>query len=338
MINKAKVFVTRAIHPEAISKLKEFAEPEIWPLETPPPHATLIEASSKVDALLCMLTDPIDQAVIDAGSTHLKVISQMAVGVDNIDVQYATAQQIPVGHTPNVLTESCADFTWSLMTAIARRVPESNREVMQGIWRPWGPDVLLGADLFQSTLGIIGLGRIGLAVAKRAIGFQMKVLYYSQSRKPELESKYGFEYAALESLLQCSDFVSIHTSLNASTENLINATTLKFMKPSAFLINIARGKIVHSQALTEAILNQKIAGAALDVFEPEPIPADHPLVKCKNVLLTPHIASASAPIRKKMALMCVENIRAALINETIPYCYNPQVYNHLPHAAPQEVE
>jgi glyoxylate reductase len=273
-----------------------------------------------------MLTDPMDRAVIQAGAGHLKIISQMAVGVDNIDVKFATEQKLPVGNTPNVLTESCADFTWALMTSIARRVTESNREVMQGIWRPWGPDVLLGADLYHATLGIIGMGQIGQAVARRAIGFDMKVIYYSQFRKPELEEKYGYRYAQLDELLQQSDFVSIHTSLNPQTENLINAQTIALMKPSAYLINIARGKIVNSDALTDAIINKRIAGAALDVFDPEPIPVNHPLVKCKNVLLTPHIASASAPIRKRMAMMCVENIQAALKSEPIPYCYNPQIY------------
>jgi glyoxylate reductase len=325
-MNKPVVFVTRAIHPEALEKLREFAEPEVWAQATPPPHSVLVEACSHSVAILSMLTDPIDRAVIQAGSGHLKIISQMAVGVDNIDVPFATAQHIPVGNTPNVLTESCADFTWALMTCIARRVMESNREVMMGIWRPWGPDVLLGADLYQSTLGIIGLGQIGQAVARRAIGFNMNVLYYSQSRKPELEEKYGYRYAQLDELLAQSDFVSIHTSLNAQTENLINEKTIALMKPTAYLINIARGKIVNSEALTNAILDKRIAGAALDVFDPEPIPTNHPLVKCKNVLLTPHIASASAPIRKRMALMCVENIQAALKDEPIPYCYNPQIY------------
>ncbi len=328
-MSKPTVFVTRLIHPEALDKLREFAEPEIWTQETPPPHSALVEASSRSAAILSMLTDPIDRDVIQAGSGHLKIISQMAVGVDNIDIIYATEQKIPVGNTPNVLTESCADFTWALMTSIARRVTESNQEVMQGIWRPWGPDVLLGADLYQSTLGIIGLGQIGQAVARRAVGFNMKILYYSQTRKPELEEKYGYRYAQLGELMQQSDFVSIHTNLNAHTENLINAEKIALMKTSAYLINIARGKIVNSDALTDAILDHKIAGAALDVFDPEPIPANHPLVKCKNVLLTPHIASASAPIRKRMSMMCVENIQAALKDDPIPYCYNPQVYQGL---------
>ncbi len=325
-MSKPTVFVTRTIHPEAIEKLREIAEPEIWSQETPPSHAVLLDAASRSSAILSMLTDPIDREVIQAGSGHLKIISQMAVGVDNIDVKFATEQLLPVGHTPDVLTESCADFTWALMTSIARRVTESNREVLHGIWRPWGPDVLLGADLYQATLGIIGLGRIGQAVARRALGFNMKVLYFSQTRKPDLEEKYGFRFVQLEELLRQSDFVSIHTSLNAQTENLINAKTIALMKPSAYLINIARGKIVNSDALTDAVMNYHIAGAALDVFDPEPIPTDHPLVKCKNVLLTPHIASASAPIRKRMALMCVENIGAALKNEPIPYCYNRQIY------------
>jgi glyoxylate reductase len=325
-MSKPKVFVTRKIDTEAVQQLQVVADVEIWPHESPPPHDVLVEKFCTVDAVLTLLSDPIDQEVIQASSGQLKVISQMAVGVDNIDVSYATQRGIPVGHTPDALTECCADFTWALMMALARRVAESDNEVHQGIWRPWGPDILLGNDLYQSTLGIIGLGRIGLAVARRAAGFNMRTLYYSRNRKPDDEKQYGLMYVPLDELLQTSDYVSIHTSLNENTRNLFNSRTFSLMQTTAYLINIARGKIVDSTALTQAITQKKIAGAALDVFDPEPIPQDHPLLKFKNVIITPHIASASATARKKIALMAAENIITALKNKPIPYCYNPQIY------------
>ncbi|MBI9047818.1 MAG: D-glycerate dehydrogenase [Anaerolineaceae bacterium] len=323
---KPKVFVTRKINPSAIEKLQSIADAEIWPNENPPPKEILLEKFAATQAVLTMLTDSVDHEVINRAPSNFKIISQMAVGTDNIDVTSATKRKIPIGHTPDVLTESCADFTWALITAIARRVSESHQEVRQGIWLPWGPDVLLGADLFGATLGIIGLGRIGLAVARRALGFNMKVLYFSKTRKPDLETKYNLQYRSMEELLSISDFVSLHVNLNQSTHHLINTDTIKFMKKSAYLINIARGKIIDPKALTQAIHNKQIAGAALDVFDPEPIQQNHPLLSCPNVIITPHIASASIPVRKKMAEMAVENILFALQNNPIPYCVNPIVY------------
>lgn len=321
-----RIFVTRRISSIALQKLQHETDVDVWPEDGPPPHDVLVQKIAQDDGILTLLTDPIDREVIMAASDKLKIISQMAVGTDNIDVACATERSIPVGHTPDALTEACADFTWALMTALSRRVVESATEVSNGIWRPWGPDVLLGPDLYGATLGIIGLGRIGMAVARRAAGFNMRVLYFSQHRKPDAETKFGLMYCELEDLLRQSDFVSLHTSLNEHTHHLINKNNLAMMRSNAYLINIARGKVVDSEALTQALLNHKIAGAALDVFDPEPIPEDHPLLQLKNVILTPHIASASIQARTKIANMAVENILAALHHQPIPYCFNPQVY------------
>ena len=321
-----KVFITRKISASAIQKLHGIADVEIWQEDSPPPHKVLLDRFSHCQAVLTMLTDPINTEMISNVPADFKVISQMAVGTDNIDVSFATEKKIPVGHTPDVLTEVCADFTWALLSAICRRIPESFFEVQNGIWRPWGPDVLLGADLFGSTLGIVGLGRIGLAVAKRAYGFNMNILYYSRTRKPELESSFNLKYVPLETLLAKSDFVSLHVNLSEETLHLLNADTIKLMKQSAYLVNISRGKVVDSEALTTAILTNQIAGAALDVFDPEPISQNHPLLHQHNVIITPHIASASAPVRNKMAQMAVDNIIAGLAQNQLPYCYNSSIY------------
>jgi glyoxylate reductase len=321
-----KVFVTRKISTSAFNKLSQFADVEVWPYETPPPPDVLLQQFQQSQAVLSLLTDPIDANIINKAASDFKIISQMAVGVDNIDIASATSKGIPVGHTPDVLTEVCADFTWTLLTAIARRLPEAHMEVQNNVWRPWGPDVLIGADIYGATLGIIGLGRIGQAVARRAAGFNMNILYYSKTRKRMLEEELKLTYVPLETLLQQSDFVSLHVNLSDETHHLLNTDTIKLMKSSAYLVNISRGKVVDSDALTEAILSNQIAGAALDVFDPEPIPQSHPLLHQNNVIITPHIASASAKVREKMALMAVDNIIAAIKDEQLPYCYNPSVY------------
>jgi glyoxylate reductase len=325
-MNKPKVFITRKISTSAMENLLNIADVEVWQSDSPPPREILHDRFSTCQAVLTMLTDPIDEEIINHAASDFKVISQMAVGTDNIDVSFATSKRIPVGHTPNVLTEACADFTWALLTSIARRIPESHQEVQNGVWRPWGPEVLIGADLYGATLGIIGLGRIGQAVARRAAGFKMNVLYFSKTRKNELEKTYNIKYTSLENLLRTADFVSLHVNLTDETQYLLNTDTIKLMKQSAYLINISRGKVIDSDALTNAILSKRIAGAALDVFDPEPVPQNHPLLQQRNVIITPHIASASAPVRNKMAEMAVDNIIAALNNERLPYCYNPSIY------------
>lgn len=322
-----QVFLSRKISNEALDQLQKEVEIEVWPQEVPPQIEVFIEKASQVDGLITMLTDPITKAVIEAGQkNHLKVISQMAVGYDNIDLVTATAAGIPVGHTPGVLTETTADFAWSLMMAAARRVVESHNEVQRGIWRPWGPDVLCGVDIYSATLGLVGFGRIGQAMAQRASGFKMRVLYTQRHRDLEAETKYHAEFVPLEKLLSESDFVSLHANLSPESKKMIGAVQFKFMKPSAVFINTARGAMVDQTALTQALQNGQIAAAALDVFDPEPIPANHPLLKMPNVVITSHIASASTRTRQRMALMTVENILAGLSGERLPYCANPQVY------------
>ncbi|HWR64565.1 MAG TPA: D-glycerate dehydrogenase [Bellilinea sp.] len=325
MTSKPRVFVTRGIHPEALTQLKAETEVDVWPESFPPPKEILLAKIKNVHALLTMLTDPIDSQVIAAG-TDLKVIAQLAVGYDNIDIAAATRRGIPVGHTPGVLTETTADFAWGLMMAAARRIGEAEREVRSGLWQPWGPDVLTGLDIYGKTLGIVGLGRIGNAMARRARGFDMRVLYHSLTRDLEAEDQLSVEYVTLERLLTQSDFISLHLYYSPEAHHLIDRAAFELMKPNAVLVNTARGAIVDPEALTWALQTRRIAAAGIDVFEPEPIPTNHPLNRLQNVVITPHIASAGKETRQKMAGMCVENILAGLNGTPIPWCANPQVY------------
>ncbi|MEK9162357.1 MAG: D-glycerate dehydrogenase [Chloroflexota bacterium] len=323
---KPKVFITRAIPEAGLDLLRPIAEIEVWEDELPPPRESLLQKVKGVDGLLTLLTDKIDSQVMDAAGATLKVISQMAVGYDNIDVAAATARKIPVGHTPGVLTETTADFTWALLMSAARRIVESDNYTRDGKWKTWMPTLLLGPDVYGATLGIIGLGRIGQAVAKRAKGFDMRVIYRSAHRHPEIEKSLGVEYVPLDSLYAESDFISIHTPLNDSTYHLINDSALAKMKPGAILINTARGGVIDPDALHRALRDKKIAYAALDVTEPEPIPLESPLLTLDNIIIAPHIASASIQTRNKMATMAAENLIAGLKGEKLPHCVNPQVY------------
>lgn len=329
MTNKPRVFVTRRIHPEVAARLAEAAQVEIWPGSDPPSKQVLLEKMPAIDGLVTMLTDPIDEEVIAAGGPNFKVISQMAVGYDNIDLTAATRRGIPVGHTPGVLTETTADFTWALLMAAARRVVEADSEVRSGMWQPWGPDVLTGMDIYGKTIGIIGMGRIGTAVAQRAKGFSMRVLYHDNNRNPEAEESLVAEYCSLDDLLSRSDFVSLHMYYSPETHHLIDRNRLEQMKPTAVLVNTARGQVVDSDALTWALQTGKIAAAGIDVFEPEPIPAEHPILKLKNLVITPHIASASKETRLRMAKIAAENLIAGLEKEQMIHCANPQVYDGL---------
>lgn len=326
MNERKSVFVTRLIASGALEKLRSAADVEVWQQEEPPPPRLLLERVSQVDGLLTLLTDPIDAGLIAAAGPNLKVISQMAVGFDNIDVEAATRRGIPVGHTPGVLTETTADFAWALLMAAARRVNEADREVRRGIWKPWGPDVLTGPDVYGATLGIVGFGRIGQAMARRAAGFKMDVLYCDPKRVTALEEQLGATCVEMDELLARSDFVSLHTYLSPETYHLFDRDRLAHMKPSAVLINTSRGPVVDPDALYWALSEKKIAAAALDVFEPEPIPPAHPLLQLENVIITPHIASASIQTRRRMAQIAAENLLAGLRGERLPYCANPQVY------------
>jgi glyoxylate reductase len=321
-----KVFVTRRIPHTGLKCLQNRADVEVWTESQPPPYEILQEKIQSVDGLLCLLTDRIDKHLI-ATATSLKVISQMAVGYDNIDVAAATAKGIPVGNTPGVLTDATADLTWALLMAAARRIVEAERFVREGHWQTWEPMLLLGADIAGATLGIVGFGRIGQAVARRAQGFAMRVLYYSRHRCEEsLERSLGVEYVPFEQLLQEADFVSIHTSLSADTYHLFDRPQFKLMKSSAILINTARGAIVNPEALYWALKAGQIVGAALDVTEPEPIALDSPLLSLSNLIIVPHIGSASIETRSQMAFMAAQNLIAGLSGDRLPHCVNPQVY------------
>jgi glyoxylate reductase len=321
-----KVFVTRAIPEPGLAPLRSATELEVWPGELPPPAALLREKAAAAAGLLCLVTDRIDAELL-AAAPGLRVVSQMAVGVDNIDLAAATARRLPVGHTPGVLTETTADLAWALLMAAARRVVEGDRYTRAGKWQTWGPLLLLGPDVHGATLGLIGFGRIGQAMARRARGFDMRVLYYDRQRRPEAEAALGATYAELDALYAQSDFVSLHTSLNPSTHHLVGDAAFARMKPGAILINTSRGPVVDPAALARALQTGRLGGAALDVTEPEPIPLDSPLLHFENVILAPHIGSASFQARGQMAAMAAENLLAGLAGQRVPHCANPQVYD-----------
>jgi glyoxylate reductase len=324
-MSRPKVFITRRL-PTPLNQLQQFATVEVWTERQPPPYEVLLEKVETIDGLLCLLTDPIDRQLIEAG-TSLKVISQIAVGYDNIDIPAATEQHIPVGHTPGVLTDATADFAWALLMAAARRVVEADRFTRAGEWQTWEPDLLLGPNITGATLGIVGFGRIGQAVARRAKGFEMRILYTSRHRcDPELEQSLGVEFVEFDRLLQESDFITIHTPLSDDTYHLFSDRQFELMKPSAILINTARGQVVEPDALYRALSTGQIASAALDVTEPEPIGMDSPLLTLDNLIIAPHIASASRQTREKMANMAIENLMAGLKGDRLPYCVNPEVY------------
>ncbi len=326
VMNKYSVFITCELFTGSLASLEKIAAIEVWPEEKNLTYEILREKTAACDGIICMLSDRIDAELIRHAEPRLKVISQMAVGYDNIDVAEATRQGIPVGHTPGVLTETTADLAFALLMAAARRVVEAAEEVRAGIWRPWGPDVLTGYDVHGAVMGIVGMGRIGEAVARRARGFNMRVLYSSAHRKPEVEREIGVEYAMLEEMLPVVDFLCLHTALTPDTRGMIGSRQLAMMKPTAILINTARGGVVESAALEYALMSGVIAGAGLDVYDPEPIQADNPLLKMKNVVILPHIGSASKITRRRMAEMTVENMVAGLSGARLPYCVNPAIY------------
>ncbi len=322
---QANVFVTRKVAQQALDRLAGKVQVEVWQQDDPSPYDVLLEKAAAVEGLLTLLTDKIDANVIERGK-NLKVISQMAVGFDNIDTAAATRKGIPVGNTPGVLTETTADFSWALLMAAARRVVEGDKEVRAGIWRAWGPDVLTGYDVYGATLGIVGFGRIGLAMARRAKGFGMTILYTDPNCGKEAGAALGAECVDLDELLARADFVTLQTFLSQETYHLIGREQLQKMKRTAILVNTARGPVVDPEALAWALENQVIAGAALDVTEPEPIPRDSPLLKLDTIVIAPHIASASKATRLRMAQMSVDNLLAGLQGQKLPNCANPEVY------------
>jgi len=325
---KPKVFVTRLIPEVGLRAVREFCETDVWTEELPPPRDVILDRVRGVEGILPLLTDRIDAEVMDAAGPGLKVISNYAVGYDNVDILAATARGVPVGNTPGVLTDTTADFAFALLIAAARRIVEGDRFTRAGKWQTWGPTLLLGGDVTGATLGIVGFGRIGKGMAKRAQGFDMRVLYHDPlCRDDPYAQEIGAQWVDLDTLLRESDFVSLHTPLNQSTYHLINADALSKMKPTAVLINTARGPIVDQAALYRALRTGTIGYAALDVTEPEPIPADSPLLTLDNVIVAPHIASASVATRGKMAQMAAANLIAGLRGDRLPNCVNPAVYD-----------
>ena len=324
---QARVFVTREIPAGGLELVRGACRADVWAEELPPPREVLLERVRGAQGVLALLTDRIDAEVMDAAGLGLKVISNFAVGYDNVDVKAATARGIPVGNTPGVLTETTADMAFALLMAAARRIAEGADYVRAGKWRTWGPTLLLGHDIHGATLGIVGMGRIGQALARRAAGFDMRIVYFDPFCDP---TKGPFVDVGLRcelpDLLAEADFVSLHVPLSQDTHHLINARTLAMMKPNAVLINTSRGPVVDSDALYEALKAGQIAYAALDVTEPEPLPAGHRLLTLPNCLVVPHIASASFATRTRMAVMAAENLLAGLQGRRLPNCVNPEVY------------
>jgi glyoxylate reductase len=301
---QARVFVTRRLPGNAVERLEAQHDVEVWPERLPPPRAELMARAPELEGLLSLLTDPVDAELIEA-APKLRAISNYAVGVDNVDVEAASARGIPVGNTPDVLTESTADLALALMLGIARRLAEGEAFVRAGEWQTWEPGLMLGRDLHGATVGIVGYGRIGQAVGRRLQGFGCELLTANRS-------------AGLDDLLDRSDFVTVHCPLTPATRGLIDEAALRRMKPTAYLVNTARGPIVDTEALVRALHAGEIAGAALDVTDPEPLPAGHPLLDAPNLLVVPHVGSATVATRERMADMAVDNLLAGLAGEPMP--------------------
>lgn len=320
-----KVYITRRIPEPGIEMIRKEHEVEINPYDRVLTREELLQAVKGKDGILCLLTDKIDAEVFDAAGPQLKVVSNYAVGYDNIDVKEATKRGIVVTNTPGVLTETTADLAWALILATARRIVEADKFTRAGKYEGWAPMLFLGQDVYGKTLGIIGMGRIGQAVARRAKGFNMKVLYNDIRRIPEeTEKELNATFVSLDELLEQSDFVSLHTYLSPETYHLINEERLRKMKKTAYLINTSRGPVVDESALVRALKEGWIAGAGLDVYEFEPklVPG---LAECENAVLLPHIASASVETRTKMATMAAENLLAVLAGKMPPNPVNPEV-------------
>jgi len=324
-MSKPKVFVTRLILESGMELLQDFCEADVWPGDLPPNRDELLGHVHGMDGLLCLLTDQIDTDVMDTAGPGLKVISNCAVGVDNVDVAAATHRGIPVGNTPGALTDATADFAFALMMAAGRRVLEGDRQVRSGSWKTWSLDYLLGADFAGATLGIVGFGRIGRAVAHRATGFGMRIIF-TDPQPAEPETGVEATQVDFETLLRQADFICLHTPLTDETRGLINAAAFAKMKPTAVLVNTSRGPVVDQLALYEALKSKRIFAAALDVTVPEPLPTDSPLLTLENCIVAPHIASASWQTREKISKMAAENLIAGLKGERLPNCANPEVY------------
>jgi len=322
-----KIVLTRKVPEQAMTLLHSQCELTVWEGDQAVPRHWLLEHLSGAEGLYCLLTDPVDTELLEKAK-HLKVISTMAVGFDNIDVAECTKRGIPVGNTPGVLTETTADFAFALMMAGARRIVEGVGYVQNGRWQTWSPTLFLGQDLYGATLGIIGFGRIGQAMAKRAAGFNMRVLTCGSSRSQKSMNINGLtvDHVDLPFVLTHSDFITLHIPLTQETNQLIGAHELTLMKKTAVLVNTSRGAVIDSKALYRALSHGDIAFAALDVTDPEPILPDDPLLTLSNCLIVPHMASASVGTRTTMAMMAAENLLAGLEGRSLPHCVNLEVY------------
>lgn len=319
-----KVFITRRIPEEVTDLITPYAEVNIWEEENTPSREEFLRRISDIDGLILWGADSIDGITMDA-APRLKVIANIAVGYDNIDIEAAAERGIRVSNTPGVVTDSTADLTFALMLAIGRRIVETVNLTTKGGWKMWGPMEMLGQDIHHKTLGIIGLGRIGAAVAKRAKGFSMRVIYHDAQRRSD-EAELGVEYIEdIPTLLGISDFVSLHVPLNRDTTHMIGAKELSLMKPTAVLVNASRGKVVDQQALYQALKRKHIWGAAIDVIEKEPIPTDDPLLTLDNIIITPHIGTQTGETGVKMSVLAVENLIAGLKGEPMANCVNCQL-------------
>ena len=326
VILRPRVFVTRRFFPEALEVLTDAADTEVWPDDEAPTTEQLLEKVVEADGILTNIMDRIDADVFQAAH-RLKVVSQLGVGVDNIDVAEATRRGVLVGNTPGVLAKATADIAFGLLMSAARRISEGDRWLRAGNWKmQYHPMVWLGAEVHGATLGIVGMGQIGVEMAKRARGFDMRVIYYSRPRKMELESQLGMEYFEPSDLLSTADFVTLHIPLTLETRHFIGERELQLMKPTAILINAARGAVVDSQALYTALKEGWISGAALDVTDPEPILPDDPLLSLDNLVITPHIGSASIDSRRRTCLLAARNVVAGIQGKRLEACANPEVY------------
>ncbi len=322
------VIITHTLPAEWLASLQGRCRTVVGPVDATHLAPELEAYLPQAEGLFTLLTIPVNASLLDR-APKLRVVSNMAVGVDNIDVKACTQRGIPVGNTPGVLTESTADLTMAIMLAVARRIPEASQDARQGRWKTWSPAGWLGKDLAGATLGIIGMGKIGQAVAQRAIGFGLKIIYADASPNLMAEKNLGAVRMTIEEVLQQSDIISLHVPLTEQTRGLINAKALRMMKPSAILVNTSRGAVVDTEALTKALQEKWISAAALDVTDPEPLPPSHPLYTLPNCLIVPHIGSATWNTRRRMAELACENLLAGLEGHPLPHCVNPEVYEHI---------
>jgi len=325
MAVKPRVFVTREIPAAGLDRIRQSCDAQVWSDPLPPPHAVLCEKVAGCDGLVSLLTDRIDAAVLDA-APRLRVVSNYAVGFNNIDVPAATERGIAVGNTPGVLTDATADMAFCLLIAAARRLVEGHQYTQAGKWKTWEPLGHLGQDLARRTLGVVGMGRIGQALAKRCHGgWDMQVLYHDVRRNEQAEKEFGARLVDFDTLLRQSDFVSVHTDLNEKTRGLFGAEAFRKMKPTAVFVNTARGPLVDQKALYQALRSGTIFAAGLDVTDPEPSTAGEPLLQLPNVVVAPHIASATVGTRNAMAEICADNLLAGLDGRELRCWVNPQV-------------